>query len=802
MSPEDFTFCPSCAEPLGGAAATREVRRTVSVVFCDVVGSTAIGERLDPEELREVMSRYFAVARDALERHGETVEKFIGDAVVGVFGVPLAHEDDALRAVRAADQMSRAVEELDREIGIHHGIGLVTRIGVNTGEVVAGDDMGGALVVGDCLNLAARLEQAAAPGEVLLGAHTHRLVRDAVRVEQLPPLHVKGKAGPVSAFRLLAVTARGPARVRIVGSPMVGRSQERAQLDEAFAQARRERACVLVTIVGTAGVGKSRLVEEFLGGLDGAPLVLRGRCLDYGEGITYWPVLEALGGAASIEESDSVGLARSKLASLLEGAADAPVIVERVANVMGLGGAAAPDETWWAIRRLLETLAARQPLVVVFDDVHWGVPTFLDLVQHVRQRSREAPILLLCVARPELLDDRPGWGRDDPAATILVLEPLPEAESRTLLGHLLASEPFDGSVRDLVLGAAGGNPLFVEEMLAMLLDEGHLEQVDGTWQVTDEPTAPAVPPTIAALLGARLDRLLLHEREVLERGSVEGGVFHRGAVVALAAGAPTDSLGADLMDLVRRDLIRSEPAELSGDDAYRFRHLLIRDATYQAMPKRVRADLHELLADWLVSTWPDRVEEYQEIVGHHYELAHGYRVELGMTDERATGLAARAAGHLAAAAQRARERGDLPATQNLGERAVALVPAGDPVRTSLLLLVGDTRFDRGELTSAAAAYTQALAAAAAVGDERSEWLARMASQLVLSLTTTEPLVAEAQLVAREAIGVFERLDDAEGLARAWWHVADWAEQVGRMDDAVEAFERGLVSAARSGRLAR
>ena len=437
-NPEGFRLCGMCGSPLAvEPERSGDVRKVVTVVFCDVAGYTAAGERLDPEALRRLQSRYFADVRAALERHGGKVEKFIGDAAMAVFGIPQVHEDDALRAVRAAADVREAVAAL----------GLEGRIGVNTGEVVAG--AGDALVTGDAVNVAARLEQSAEPGEILIGEDTFRLVRDAVDAEPVEPLRLKGKQEVVAAYRLSSVGADQAGVARRLRSPLVGRRRELELLRNAFERMAGERACHLFTVLGPAGVGKSRLVAEFLDGVDAT--VLRGRCLPYGEGITFWPLHEVLEKVGDDER------ARPAL------------------DLLG-GTAAAPEELFLAVRRLLEALARERPLAVVFDDLQWAEPTFLDLVEHVADWSRDAPILLVCLARPELLDARRGWGGDKFNATSVLLEPLGAEESGHLLANLLGSAHLPAEASARITEAAEGNPLFVEELLAMLIDEGRLER--------------------------------------------------------------------------------------------------------------------------------------------------------------------------------------------------------------------------------------------------------------------------------------------------------------------------------------
>jgi len=610
---EEARFCDVCGAALA-VAPPREQRKTVTVLFCDVSGSTAFAESRDPEAVRAVMTRYFEVARAAIERHGGTVEKFIGDAVMAVFGVPVVREDDALRAVRAAQEL-------------RDGVDIPIRIGVNTGEVVTGS--GDSLVTGDAVNVAARLEQAAGTGEVLLGERTYDLVRGAVDAELLPPLEAKGKSDPMSAYRLGAVTGETGVARRI-DAPFVGRARERTLLAGAWERCVSERACALFTILGTAGVGKSRLAAEFLDFVDAT--VVRGRCLSYGEGITYWPIVEVV----------------------MQLLGDASPPSPAIAALLG-DGIASADDIAVATRKLFESVATSRPLVVVLDDVQWGEPTFLDLIEHVADWSRDAPIMLLCLARPDLLDLRPGWGGGKLNATTVLLEPLSLIETDELIDGLLAGAGLDADLRGRIRASSDGNPLFVEQMLAML---------------EESPGEVAVPPSIQALLAARLDQLPAGERAALERGAVEGQVFHGGAVAALA---PDDlDVPSRLLGLVRKELVRPSVAALPDEEAFRFRHLLIRDAAYDALPKAERAVLHERFADWLALHGP-RLVELDEILGYHLEQAAHCSRELGQSSPELEG---RAAGHLVAAGGRAVTRQDAHAAATLLRRAADLLPVG------------------------------------------------------------------------------------------------------------------------------
>jgi class 3 adenylate cyclase/tetratricopeptide (TPR) repeat protein len=707
------------------------VRKTVSVLFCDVTGSTALGESTDPEALRSLLAGYFERMKGIVERHGGTVEKFIGDAVMAVFGVPVVHEDDALRACRAAVEMRDALPEL----------GVDGRIGVNTGEVVTGTEE--RLATGDAVNVAARLEQAAQPGEVLIGAPTHALVRDVVAVEAVEPLELKGKTEPVAAYRLLAVTREPERRF---AAPMVGRERELRSLQDALSRAVHDRSCQLFTVLGSAGVGKSRLAGEFLTGAE--TRVVRGRCLSYGEGITYWPVVEVLKQLATLPEDEA---AAAPLRSLLG------VTTE----------AASAEEIAWGFRKLLEQEAQEAPLVCVFDDLHWAEPTFLALVESVAELSRDAPVLLLCMARPELLELRPSWGGGMWNATTVLLEPLDAAESQQLLEELGGVEP---ELAARITAAADGNPLFLEEMLALVLNSG-----DGRVEV---------PPTIQALLAARLDQLDAGERAVLERGSVEGPVFHRGAVEALADGEPQ---GDRLLGLVRKQLVRPDRPQLPREDAYRFRHLLIRDAAYDALPKSVRADLHRRFAGWLQVHGADLVE-LDEILGYHLEQAARHLADLGRPDPA---LAAEAVERLGAAGRRARWRGDRKAAHSLLARAVSLSDRPDVHLVVDLAPTMDDLRDSANLLDAAAARAQADGDAAGAG------LARTAAAHARALVS-ECSLDEAEQLALAAIPLLEAARDYPALTEVWVSLAGVYDGLCRYDRIEHAAEQALRYAALAG----
>ncbi|MEX2406219.1 MAG: adenylate/guanylate cyclase domain-containing protein [Actinomycetota bacterium] len=761
-------FCSECgANLLVPTTRRREMRKTVTVVFCDVTGSTALGERLDPESLRGVMTRYFERMQGVLQTHGGTVEKFIGDAVMAVFGIPVLHEDDALRGVRAASGMREALAELNVELEREWSLSLQARIGVNTGEVVAGDPSGGQnLVTGDAVNTAARLEQAATAGEILIGEETFHLTRDAVVAEPVDPLALKGKAEVVGAYRLLSVKAGVAGHVRRLDSPMVGRERPLRMLLDAFESASADRACHLFTVFGPAGIGKSRLVREFVSTVSSDARVLTGRCLSYGDGITFWPVTEMAIQAAGIAEDDSPESARDAIRSLLAGSSEGEVVAAHLARLIGLD-AGGPVEAPWAVRRFFEASAREQPLVAVFDDIHWAEPTLLDVIEHVADRSRDVPIVLLCMARPELLDDRQGWGGGMRNATSVHLEPLSEPEADALIENLLGHPALTQEIRERIRAAAQGNPLFVEEMLAMLLDDGVLVLKEGEWVAAVDLTTVHVPPAISALLAARLDRLSNDERAVLEAASVAGEVFERSAVRELVSDSIATRVDLHLGTLLRKDLIRPSASDIGGDESFRFRHILLRDAAYDAVPKGDRAELHEAFAANLEASLGERAAEFDEFTGYHLEQAHRLRGELGVHDERTTSVSLAAFERLGAAGRRAFERSDMAAAANLLGRASELLDLSDPDRLRMAWQLGQALTESGALAEAVEVLEGTIARARDAGDEIVAGYAECILWMVLPLKDPDVDIDEWEAATDRLIELFEHANDRRGAGLAW-----------------------------------
>jgi class 3 adenylate cyclase/tetratricopeptide (TPR) repeat protein len=795
QNPERFRLCGYCGTPLAPPSAAAEVRKTVTIIFSDLKGSTALGETLDSEALREVMSSYFDAMRAEIERHGGLVEKYIGDAVMAVFGLPTLHEDDALRAVRAAHAMRGALERFNEQLEASVGIRLANRTGVHTGEVVAGDpSTGQRLVTGDPVNTAARLEQTAPANEVLIGELTYNLVRDAVEVEPVEPLELKGKAERVAAYRLIAVRGE-EGRARRQDAPLVGRQVELDMLRTSFEETAVSRTPRMLVVLGDAGMGKSRLIREFVESVAGRATVVRGRCLSYGEGITFWPLVEIIRGAADIHEDDPPPAARQKLRGLV---ADADVAA-RIASIAGLNPTPFQlPELQWGARRLLELIAERQPLVVVIDDLHWAEPAFLDFVEHVLDES-SAPILLLATARHDLLESRPELGELE-QVTYLNLAPLSESDSGQIVENLLGQSGLPETVRSQIVAAAEGNPLFVEQMLSMLIESGALRNVEGNWVRLDESGDITVPPTIQALLAARLDRLGRDERAVIEPASVVGLEFAEPAVAALAPDAVRSDLPQHLATLERRRLVRAEASSSTGEHGYRFQHLLIRDAAYNGMLKRARATLHERFVAWAdqANAEVDRGVEFEEILAYHLEQAYRNLRELGPLDAHGIDVGRDAARRLTSAGRRALARGDMHAAANLFGRAVSTLPADDADRLALLPDLAETLIEGGRFDEATAALDEAAAAADESWDERLGAHAALVRVLVDQYRGGGDFSGRALRAADAAVAVFERDGDQEGLVRVWRVRFGARAMVGSYDEAASAAEQIIEHAQAAG----
>jgi class 3 adenylate cyclase/tetratricopeptide (TPR) repeat protein len=781
-NPAHARFCLACGSSLEAEAPPREMRKTVTIVFCDITGSTPLVGKLDAEPYRRVISRYFIEVSRVLEGHGGTVEKFIGDAVMAVFGIPTVHEDDALRAVRAASELREAVGGLNEELRRQFDVELGIRIGVNTGEVVAGDPSEGqAFASGEAVTLTQRLQSSASPGEILLGDPTYQLVRNAVLVEPLDPIELKGKAEPVVAWRLLGVISGAPAVARRLDAPIVGRERELGVLRDAFDEAVRSRSCRMVTVVGHAGIGKSRLANELLATVRDGATALVGRCLPYGEGITYWPLRDIVRKAAG-------DLTQERIESALAGEEEAERIATRVAGAIGISGSVgAPDETMWAVRRLLERVAREQPLIVGFDDLQWAEPTLLDLIEYLVGWVQDAPVLIVCLARPELIDQQPNWAVGNTNRVTIRLDPLSDADAEALLDVLRGDADVSRDLLRRIRQAAEGNPLFAEQMLAMSLDE------------TEPGAELPMPPSIHALLDARLDRLEPVERAAIERAAVVGRDFWRGAIQALSPAEERDEIGPALMALVRKELIHPHTSIFPEEDGFQFRHILIRDAAYLGMPKATRALLHVRYADWLERASGERARELDEILGYHLEQAFRYRQELGRVEAADYAIATRSGERLGEAGRRAIEaRGDLSAAVNLISRAAALLPTDHALRRELLPELGSALIATGDFSRAEQVLTEALEAAAGAGDRSLELRTLVDREFLRAFTAPEGSIPEILATTEEVIPLLEELGDELGLAKAWWLKSEVHLNAARWGKRAEALERALEHARRAG----
>ena len=780
VNPETQKFCGECGAPLSAAEPSREVRKTVSILFVDVVGSTSLGEDLDPERLRKIMTQYFEQVRSVLEHHGASVEKFIGDAVMAVFGIPVLREDDALRAVRAAIDVQPVIEELNEQTGQ----ALQVRIGVNTGEVVAGEiSTRQNLVTGDAVNVAARLQQMAPPGTILLGEATQTLLEHAVETTPVE-LALKGKSEAVTAYRLEGLSDMAVSHPRRARSTLVGRKRQRRQLMQAFEAAVEDSDCHLFTILGAPGVGKSRLVDEFIAEIDSSARVAVGRCLSYGEAITYWPLVEAIRSLVDVSEMETSQEAASRLAPLLE------PLEERGRFVLGslLGATdeiAAGEDIAISAQQLFDSVARSHPLVLIFDDIHWAEHTFLNLIEHLADGSRGVPLLILCMARPEFLEARPGWGGGRTNATTILLEPLDRAAAADLISNVLGGT-IDEQVKEKVMDAAEGNPLFVEEMVSMLVEEGTLVSDGGRWRLSSASDL-RIPTSLQLLLAARVDGLGHDERRVISHAAVVGKVFERAALVALDPQEANEQVDKRLTTLARRELIRRDPASI---DVYQFRHILIRDAAYESLPKEERARLHEHFCIWLSERSRGQEADLEEILGYHFEQAARYYFELGTPR---SDLSEAAATHLLSSGRRAFGRSDMTAAVNLLDRVASL--ATGPTRTEALLWKAEANAYLGRFADAEAA----------LGEVRAMPDAGRAA-LALAEVIDTSMVHEGKQIGitaalrrlHEAARVLEEERDDSGAARAWRQIADHEAYLGRSSLADEAHRVALRFAEASG----
>ena len=802
-NPTKFRHCGYCGTPLRRDAAppaplsSGKVRRTVTIVFSDLKDSTALGERLDPEALHEVKDRYFAAMAAQITGHGGKIEKYIGDAIMAVFGLPVQHEDDALRAVRAAAGMQAALRNVNEDLSAHYGVQLATRTGVNTGEVVADDDPEAdkKLATGDAVNVTARLEQAAPANGIYLGEETYRLVRDAVQVEAVEPLELKGKQERVAAYRLLSASG-SEGNVRRHDSPIVGREDELNAIDQALHEVSETGSARLITLIGDAGIGKSRLARELVARAGASVRVVRGRCLAYGDGIAFWPLREMVSEAAGIHFEDAPDQALAKLAALLPNAD----VAARIASAIGLSPNAFPmHETSWAARKFFELLAVAGPAVALIDDIHWAEQAFLDLIEHVLGASDKAPILLLCTARHEVLDNRPQWG-EGVGSLRLVLRPLSDAAAAQFAVNLLGSTGLAPDVVARIVTAAEGNPLYVEQILSMLVESRALELREGRWVRTDNRRELAIPPTIKALLEARLGQLAADERATIEPASVIGMEFASPPVVSMAPERLRGTIKDQLQALTRKQFVHAL-AMPDDDPVFRFHHHLVRDTIYNGVLKRTRATLHVDYVRWAdkVNAERGRGLEFEEILGYHLEQAQRYLGELAPLDERAREIGRDGARRLSSAGRRAFARGDMHAAANLLRRAAALLAETDSLRPPLLPELGEVLLELGQFGEARMVVEEALAKADGARDERLKASAQLV-RLFISFQSGESVKwgDAAVRLTTETIPALEREGAHGEVAKAWRLVSRIQGTSGRLGEAGQSVAKVLEHARLAG----
>jgi DNA-binding SARP family transcriptional activator/class 3 adenylate cyclase len=730
------------------------VRKTASVLVAKLISE----DETDPEIARSSVATARDRADDIVFRHGGMFVSALGGDRAWVFGIPLIREDDVLRALRAADELRAALDE-----GGSPGLGRLTvRIGVATGEVIAENASD---LFGEPLNRAIAMAQLAAAGEILVSDATRSLAFSAILVEPAPD---------GVAWRMQGLAAQRPVAIES-GSAMVDREEERALARAAFARTRRTGGAHLLTVVGEAGIGKSRLVQELGNQLSSEATVLAGRCLSYGEGIAFWPLREAL---TQIARDES----REGIRRLLDGADDADVVADIVAAALGLGPAeSVGEQVPWAFRRVLEELARDSPLLMALDDVHWADQPLLDLVDYLVDWVR-APVMIVCMARPELLEVRPRWGGGHAHVSSVVLAPLDDESALLLLDHQLGDRRLSSPQRAQILRTAEGNPLFAEQLLQMSAE-------DPDWD-----RDAAIPGAIQSLLSARLDRLGPGERAFIERAAVIGREFWPTAVRELLPIEARSSADKHLRSLVHRGLIHPDRSTVAGEEQLRFHHILIRDVAYRSTPKASRSELHERFADWLV----DRGDGYDEFVGYHLEQAFRYRVELGTADGAPRGLAARAAEHLAAAGRRAVTRGDAHAGARLLAGAANMLEAAGRKEPGTLLDLGGALADSGDLQQAEQVFTSAFDLSRELGEDN--LAARASIELSFNRVLVDPSIPLSEMlrVAEDAVRTFERGGDHGGIARAWHHVAmvHWIQS--RAAEMEEVLERAMTHAEQAG----
>ncbi len=789
-SEEGFRFCPGCGAALEEASPARSAteRKVVSVLFCDVVGFTSSSESTDPEDVQARMQPYYARLRKEIEAYGGTVEKFIGDAVMAVFGVPVAHEDDPERAVRAGLRILEAIADLNEA---DPRLELQVRVGINTGEVVVSQGStapGEAKVHGDAVNTAARIQGAAPVGAVAVGVETYRATDRVFVYEELPAFEAKGKSDPVLLWRPHEARARfGSDVIRSLTTPLVGRETDLALLRSLFDKTARDCEVQLVTVVGEPGVGKSRLVAELFAYVEERPELVtwrQGRCLPYGDGITFWALGEVVKAHAGIYESDSAEQATAKLDALLADSAEQAWLRARLLPLLGVESGQPPsrEESFTAWRRFLEAIAERGPLVLIVEDIHWADEALLAFLEHLADWAQGVPLLVLCTARPELYERHAAWGSGLANQTAIRLSPLSDTDTARLISALLEQAVLPAETQQLLLERAGGNPLYAEEFVRMLRDR---ELLDEHGRLLDSDVF--FPDSIQSLIAARLDTLAADRKSLLQDASVLGKVFWAGAVVAMGERSPHD-VELALHELARKELVRaSRQSSMEGESEYGFWHLLVRDVAYQQIPREARASKHVDAARWLEARAADRVEDLADVLVHHYERAMELLRAIGR-DADADALLATTGRYLRLAAERATVL-DARLAADLYARALHVVAPDDAERGHLLLAAAEVFMQTARYEEVDPLLSEAEEWYAATGD-RPGMARALLAQAHIRRHEGASLV---QGVVLSAIDLLDGLEVPE-LAAAYARMAKFAYVGGHDRDAISWAERSIALA--------
>jgi len=762
----------------------------VTVLFCDLVGSTAFAEAVDPESARDAMARYHQMASDTIERHGGSLAKFIGDGVMALFGVPEVAEDDAERAVAAGHDLQQGFAAIRDHIDSRYGAEVGLRVGINTGEVVIDDN--DADLVGDVLNTAARLEGECTPGEVLVGEDTWRLTRSTHTFEVLGEVEVKGKRHGLATFQLVEVGETAAARSGTIddATPFVGRAAELDRLTEVFDQAVAEGVAKLTTIIGAPGVGKTRLSRELGRALADRADVIELRCERAGS-TTFAPIAELIRESAAIGDDHSPEHARAALAELVDGTTDAARVTELLASIVGAAPSRSTEDSFFGARRLVEILAARRPIVLVIDDIQWAEPLFLDLLEHL-VRWVAGPAMIVGLARPELREIRPTLAESGRQVSLVVsLEGLDAAATAELAARLLGTDSLPDELAARLPDSTDGNPLFVRELVRMLVDDRVITEVDGVWRLAIDADAVEVPPTIQSLLATRIERLPDDDRRVIELASVIGPEFPLGALVAIADGVSASDINRALDRMRRREQIEPTGSYWGDEPVYRFHHVLIRDAAYRRLLKGARADLHLRIGQWMHDTAGDAAGELGVTIAYHFEQTFQYRRQLGVDNEESMEAGQQAADLLRVAAEDALARDDLAAAGRLALRAVDCLDVAAPELPNLLILTCEALLSAGDVTRGGPALK--LLDDRAVGDDRlTAWATCFRAEVVV-LTDPSGLTDAAEAVDRAAERLAD-LDDNAGVAKARQVRAAALARLGRVGDCETELDEALTAA--------